>query len=376
MKLVLTGIQGSGKSTQGNLLSKQLKIPYLSTGHIFREIAKEKTKLGHYVKMVINAGMLLPNEKTIEIVTEYLSRPEYKRGFIVDGFPRTLVQAKHFDNQVDKVIYLEMPDKDTLWRLSYRKDSDREDETLEALRKRIELFHKHTEPVIEYFEKQGKLITIDGTQSIEEVNEEILKSLGKQVIKNHVREWEQKQKSIIAITGLSGSGKDEASDYFETEKKLPVIHFGNTINFYIDEHKMAQTEEVHRKVRTEIREKYGKDAMASLNKDKIEKALNDNMIIVINGVYSWEEYQYLKKEFPNVKIYLLALFADKRVRYQRVGKRGYRSQVSGEERDIHELTATNKGPTIAFADFLVKNNFSKEEFHDKLEEVYREVYFS
>lgn len=374
MKLVLTGIQGSGKSTQGNLLSKQLKIPYLSTGHIFREIAKEKTKLGHYVKMVINSGMLIPDDKTIEIVTEYLDRPEYTRGFIVDGFPRTLTQAKHFENEVDKVIYLDMPDKDTLWRLSYRKDN-RDDETLDALRKRIELFHKHTKPVIEFFEKQDKLVTVDGTQSIQDVNEEILKSLGKQIVRNHVQEWEKKQKAIIAITGLSGSGKDEASKFFE-DKDIPVIHFGNTINHYIDEHKLSHTEEVHNKLRIELREKHGKEAMAVLNKNKIAKGLKDNMIVVINGVYSWEEYQYLKQQFPDVKIYLLSVFADKLLRYKRAAKRNYRPEVTGEERDIHELTTINKGPTIAFADFLVKNNFSKEEFYDKLEEVYRTVYFS
>ena len=374
MKLVLTGIQGSGKSTQGNLLTKQLKIPYLSTGHIFREIAKEKTKLGHQVKMVINSGMLLPNDKTIEIVSGYLSRPEYKRGFIIDGFPRTLDQAKHFQNEVDKVIMLEMPDKETLWRLSYRKD-ERDDETLEALRKRIELFHKHTEPVIEYFEKQGKVIKIDGTQSIKDVNEEILKNLGKQLVKNTVKEWEKKNKSIIAITGLSGSGKDEASSFFE-EKNIPVIHFGNTINHYIDEHKLEHSIEVHNKLRVDIREKYGKEAMAALNKDKIEKALEKNDIVVINGLYSWEEYIYLKEQFKHVKIFILTIFADKHLRYARASRRKYRPEASGEERDIQELTTINKGPTIAFADFLVKNNFSKEEFFDKLDEVYRVVYFS
>ena len=74
MKIILIGIQGSGKSTQGNLLSKKLKIPYLSTGHIFREMSKEKTPLGRYIKEVMNAGFLIPDGKTVHIVSEYLKR--------------------------------------------------------------------------------------------------------------------------------------------------------------------------------------------------------------------------------------------------------------------------------------------------------------
>ena len=98
MKIILIGIQGAGKSTQGNLLSKKLKIPYLSTGHIFRELAKEHTSLGRYIKETMNAGYLIPDKKTVEIVSEYLNRPEYKKGYILDGFPRTLEQVKMFKN--------------------------------------------------------------------------------------------------------------------------------------------------------------------------------------------------------------------------------------------------------------------------------------
>src|SRR3972149_5406849 len=168
MKLVLIGIQGSGKATQGNLLSKQLGIPYLSTGHIFRQLAKEKTKLGHYIKVVINTGLLVPDEKTIEIVNTYLSRPEYRKGYILDGFPRTIIQAKKFSNNVHKVIYLEIPDKEAIYRLVYRNSELREDETIPAIKKRIEAFKKFTIPVLNYYRKEGKLAEIDGTQSIEE----------------------------------------------------------------------------------------------------------------------------------------------------------------------------------------------------------------
>lgn len=177
MKIVLIGIQGSGKSTQGNLLSENLQIPYLSTGHIFRTIAKERTPLGRYIKEVMNAGYLIPDEKTLEIVSDYLHRPEYEKGYILDGFPRTVNQAKSFGNGITVVVYLKVSDREALWRLSLRNDESREDETLKAIHKRIDLFHKVTEPVIEYYRKKGQLIEIDGEQEIKKIYAEILKKL-------------------------------------------------------------------------------------------------------------------------------------------------------------------------------------------------------
>jgi adenylate kinase len=176
MKLVLIGIQGAGKSTQGNLLSEYLKIPYLSSGHVFREMAKEKTKLGRYVKETLNAGILIPDDMTIEIINEYLSKKEYKKGYILDGFPRTEIQAEKFKNGVDMVIFLDVSDKEALWRISGRV-SDREDETLQAIRKRIELFHTFTRPVVDYYDRQKKLATIDGEQSVDQIFKDILKKL-------------------------------------------------------------------------------------------------------------------------------------------------------------------------------------------------------
>lgn len=176
MKLILIGIQGAGKSTQGNILSEKLGIPYLSTGHIFREMAKEKTPIGRYLKEVMNSGALIPDDTTLEIVSDYLKRPEYEKGYIMDGFPRTTKQAEAFENGIDKVIYLRVSDREALWRLSYRNE-EREDDTLAAIRKRIELFHEVTRPVIEWYRGKGQLVEVDGEKSIEEISSEILSNL-------------------------------------------------------------------------------------------------------------------------------------------------------------------------------------------------------
>ena len=179
MKIILIGIQGSGKSTQGVLLSKALGIPYLSTGHIFRDLAKEKTPLGREIKLIMNAGVLISDQKTLAIVSEYLSRPEYEKGYIIDGFPRTLTQVENFSNGVDKVFYIKISDKEALWRIAGREDV-REDETLLAIRRRIDSFHKFTEPVVEHYREKGILVEVDGEQSIEVITKEILKALGKE----------------------------------------------------------------------------------------------------------------------------------------------------------------------------------------------------
>lgn len=173
---MLIGVQGAGKSTQGKLLSEKTGLPYLSSGHIFRQMAKSRTKLGRWLKETLNAGVLVDDDKTIEIVSEYLEKPEYKKGFIIDGFPRTLVQAKAFTDGTEKAIFIDVSDKEALWRISGR-DDNREDETLQAIRKRIELFHKATTDVLDFYKKKGQLVVVNGEQSVDEVFQEMVKKL-------------------------------------------------------------------------------------------------------------------------------------------------------------------------------------------------------
>lgn len=176
MKLVLIGIQGAGKSTHGNMLSNTYHVPYLSSGHIFREMAKEKTATGRLVKETINSGALISDEMTIKVIQEYLAKPEYAKGYILDGFPRTVAQAEAFADDIEKAIFLRISDKEALWRIAGR-ESEREDETLQAVRKRIALFHDKTEPVLDYYRDRGDLIEVDAEEDVDDVHAAICKRL-------------------------------------------------------------------------------------------------------------------------------------------------------------------------------------------------------
>ena len=177
MKIVLIGIQGSGKSTQGELLQKKLNVPFLATDNIFRQLAKEENEIGKYIREYMFAGYLVPDEKVIEIVSGYLTKNEYKNGYILDGFPRTVKQAEAFKDDLDYVIYLKVSDTEALNRISNRKDATRKDETPDAIKRRIAAFHEQTEPVIEYYRQKGQLIEVNGEQTIEEIHKKIFEKL-------------------------------------------------------------------------------------------------------------------------------------------------------------------------------------------------------
>src|SRR5690606_33901159 len=163
---------------QGKMISDKYDIPYLSSGHIFREMAKEKTTNGRYMKEVLNSGSLVPDSKAVPIIEEYLTKDEYAKGYVLDGFPRTVPQAKQFSNDVDKVVFLDVSDREALSRLSGREEEGvREHNTLHAIRKRIELFHEKTLPVLDYYRSENKLTEVDGEREIEVIFKDISNTL-------------------------------------------------------------------------------------------------------------------------------------------------------------------------------------------------------
>lgn len=329
MRIILIGIPGSGKSTQGNLLSKQLKLPYVSAGHIFRLLAKEKTAQGRYIKEVLHSGDLLPESKSVPIIEEYMSRPMYRRGFILDGFPRTVDQAKRFSQSIDAVLYITLDDKDALWRIAYRTE-ERDDSGAATIIHRIETFHKTTDDVIEHFRQAGLLQEVDGTGTIEEVNEALLKALGKDKVHNTIKAWEQRDNILIAFAGLPGSGVTTAVNHLEDEKDHVTVNVG------------------------------------SLNKDdcleKIKRAFESSKIVVVNGLTSLETYQYLQNKLTHTQTYLVAVWSSKNIRKERTGK-------------ALNDDASQIGSALGYADYLIKNNDSVEDLQHQAEHIFREIYF-
>ena len=203
MKLLIFGPQGSGKGTQAKKLAKKLGIEHVSTGELLRKHVREETELGKKVKIYLEKGILVPPELNIQVLQEGISG---KDGFILDGYPRNKEQAESLNNitDIDKALLLEVPDDVSIKRISGRRicekgheyhveylppkkegicDIDglelkkRTDDEEDAIKKRLEIYHEETEPVVRHYEDQGKLIRINGDQSIEEVFKEIIKKL-------------------------------------------------------------------------------------------------------------------------------------------------------------------------------------------------------
>jgi adenylate kinase len=209
MNIVLIGAQGSGKGTQAGLLTQTLGLRHLSSGDLFRQAFDEQTPLGIQARAYIDRGELVPDKITVAMVLQRLADPEYARGAILDGFPRTIAQAKALDRglqrlgrKIDVAAYLDVPRDELLSRLSGRYicraaqhvyhqhtrppkvsgicDVDgselyqRSDDTGAAVQKRLDIFFGETIRLLDYYSKQRKLVKANGNQHIEQVLSELL----------------------------------------------------------------------------------------------------------------------------------------------------------------------------------------------------------
>lgn len=178
------------------------------------------------------------------------------------------------------------------------------------------------------------------------------------------------KKKIIAFVGMPGSGKSRAARIMSS-KNIPLVAFDN-VRRILEERGLPQTNEWHKKIRNELREAYGMHALAKLNRNRIDEALKKNDAIVIENMRSWEEYEYLRKELNHIKIYIVAVCADKEIRYKRIKKRPD-NLVGGEARDRSELIETNMGPTIAYADYTVENSGTISMLKKRLQIIYGHI---
>jgi len=204
MKIIFLGAPGSGKGTHATRVKTELGVPHISTGDIFRENIKGGTPLGVLAKSYIDKGALVPDDVVIKIVEDRLAREDCKKGFILDGFPRTIYQAEALKKiaDIDVVINLVVDDEAIVKRVAGRrmcrcgetynvaflKGSNtcakcggelyqREDDKEETVKSRLEVYHKETAPLIDYYRAEGLLKDVDGSQGIDAVYADILKVL-------------------------------------------------------------------------------------------------------------------------------------------------------------------------------------------------------
>ncbi len=168
MNILVMGPQGSGKTTQAELLANKLNFPHIETGNIYREIAKQDSPIGRKIKEVMEKGGLVDDESTFQIVDRHLA--EIKGGFVLDGFPRTLTQAQRELFPIDKVFYINLSDEEAINRLLKR---GRADDKIETIKNRLKLFHERTQPILNYYRDLGKLVEIDGSGTPDEVFKQI-----------------------------------------------------------------------------------------------------------------------------------------------------------------------------------------------------------
>ena len=181
MNLLVLGPQGSGKGTQAKRISAAHGIPHVSTGDMFREAVTAGTELGRQVEPILASGDLVPDDLTVALIRERLSERDARDGFVLDGFPRNLAQAEALDGMLaeigrglDAVLFFDLLDELAVERIRGRAlDEGRDDDSPDAIARRLAIYHEQTEPVVERYRATGKLVPLHAARSIEEVSTEI-----------------------------------------------------------------------------------------------------------------------------------------------------------------------------------------------------------
>ena len=213
MKIIMLGAPGAGKGTQAKMIAEKYSIPHISTGDIFRANIKNGTELGKKAKTYMDAGQLVPDELVVDLVIDIFKEDDYKNGYVLDGFPRTIPQAEALDNalkaigeKVDYAIDVDVPDENIVKRMGGRRacvgcgatyhvvysptkvegkcdkcGEDliiRDDDKPETVLSRLEVYHNQTQPLIDYYNAQGILKSVDGTVDMKDVFNAIVDILG------------------------------------------------------------------------------------------------------------------------------------------------------------------------------------------------------
>jgi len=184
-RLLIVGPQGSGKGTQGVRIAEAFGVPAVSTGDVFRANIAGGTELGKQVQAIIEAGNLVPDELTSEVVRDRLSQDDAASGFLLDGYPRNLGQVADLDaflegrdEQLDAVIELKVPREESIARLKLRAaEQGRTDDTEEVIAKRLAIYESETAPILGVYAERGLVISIDGVGSLDEITERIVTGL-------------------------------------------------------------------------------------------------------------------------------------------------------------------------------------------------------
>ena len=213
MKIIMLGAPGAGKGTQAKKIAEKYQIPHISTGDIFRANIKNGTELGKKAKTYMDQGLLVPDELVVDLVVDRVGQDDCKNGYVLDGFPRTIPQAEALDAALEKLgekmdyaINVDVPDENIISRMGGRRacvgcgatyhvaynppktenicDSCgeklilRDDDKPETVKKRLDVYHEQTQPLIDYYKKAGILLDVDGTVDMEDVFKAIVGILG------------------------------------------------------------------------------------------------------------------------------------------------------------------------------------------------------